>query len=147
MFVACRVESEEECKAAAAVLPQIIGNIQTAIGCATLRRANGIAVQAMAGDPVCQGDAIETAADGRIGIRFIDGTVFNLSGGTRVVLDEFVCDASGTPHSALFAVTRGTFAFIAARWQRPARSGSTRLLEAFAAGPMPAGSACCRSQH
>jgi VCBS repeat-containing protein len=115
MFVACRVESEDECKAAAAVLPQLIGNIQTAIGCATLRRASGIAVQAMAGDPVCQGDVIETAADGRIGIRFIDGTVFNLSGGTRVVLDEFICDASGTPHSALFAVTRGTFAFIAGK--------------------------------
>ena len=124
MFVACRVESEEECKAAAAVLPQIIGNIQTAIGCATLRRANGIAVQAMAGDPVCQGDVIETAADGRIGIRFIDGTVFNLSGGTRVVLDEFVCDASGTPHSALFAVTRGTFAFIAGQ---VAKTGSLRI--------------------
>src|SRR5882672_11019 len=124
MFVACRVESEDECKAAAAVLPHIIGNIQTATGCATLRRASGVAVQALAGDPVCQGDVIETAADGRIGIRFIDGIVFNMSGGTRVVLDEFVCDASGTPHSALFAVTRGTFAFIAGR---VAKTGSLRI--------------------
>ena len=124
MFVACRVESEEECKAAAAVLPQIIGNIQTAIGCATLGRASGIAVQAMAGDPVFQGDVIETATDGRIGIRFIDGTVFNLSGGTRVVLDEFACDARGIPHAALFAVTRGTFAFIAGE---VAKTGSLRI--------------------
>jgi len=121
MFFACHVESEDECKAAAAVLPQIIGNIQTAIGCATLKRASGIAVQAIAGDPVCQGDVIETAADARIGIRFIDGTVFNLSGGARMVLDEFVCDAGGTPHSALFAVTRGTFAFIAGQ---AAKTGS-----------------------
>ncbi|WP_334406816.1 VCBS domain-containing protein [Bradyrhizobium sp. AZCC 2289] len=96
-----------------ALLPQIIGHIQTAIGCGTLRRANGIAVQVMVGDPVCQGDVIETAADGRIGIRFIDGTVFNLSGGTRVALDEFVCDSSGSSHSALFAVSRGTFGFLA----------------------------------
>jgi len=124
MFVACRVESEEECKAAAAVLPQIIGNIQTAIGCATLGRASGIAVQAMAGDPVFQGDVIETATDGRIGIRFIDGTVFNLSSGTRVVLDEFACDARGIPHAALFAVTRGTFAFIAGE---VAKTGSLRI--------------------
>ena len=102
-------------KAVAALLPQVIGNIQTAIGCGTLRRASGIAVQVMVGDPVCQGDVIETAADGRIGIRFIDGTVFNLSRGTRVVLNEFVCDSNGTSHSALFAVTRGTFAFIAGR--------------------------------
>ena len=108
MFVASRVED----MAAAATFPQIIGHVQNAIGCAILTRACGIAVEVMAGDPVCLGDAIETAADGRIGIRFIDGTVFNLSGDARVVLDEFVCDADGTPHSALFAVTRGAFAFI-----------------------------------
>ena len=58
---------------------------------------------------------IETAADGRIGIRFIDGTVFNLSPGTRLALDDFVCDANGTSHSLLFGVTRGTFAFMAGR--------------------------------
>ena len=29
-----------------------------------------------------------------------------------MVLDEFVCDGNGTSHSALFGVTRGTFAFI-----------------------------------
>ena len=124
MFFACRVESEDECKAATAVLPQIIGNIQTAIGCAILRRANGTAVPAMAGDPVCQGDVIETAADGRIGIRFIDDTVFNLSGGTRVVLDEFICDAGGTAQSALIAVTKGVFAFIAGQ---VAKTGSLTI--------------------
>src|SRR6266567_5578439 len=113
MFVASRVEAGDECKAVVALLPQVIGNIQTAIGSGTLTRASGIAVQVEVGDSVCQGDVIETAADGRIGIRFIDGTVFNLSNRTRVVLSEFVCGSNGTPHSALFGVTRGTFAFIA----------------------------------
>jgi hypothetical protein len=55
---------------------------------------------------------IETAADGRIGIRFIDGTVFNLSGDTRVTISEF-SHSDSTSHSPLFEVTRGTFAFIA----------------------------------
>src|SRR5437773_12548370 len=87
MFTGSRVESGNV-KAVAASLPEVIGNIQTAIGRGTLTRASGIAVQVMVGDPVCQGDVIETAADGRIGIRFIDGTVFNLSRSTRVVLDE-----------------------------------------------------------
>ena len=54
-------------------------------------------------------------ADGRIAIHFIDGTAFSLSPGTRLTLDDFVCDASGTSHSALFGVTRGTFAFRAGR--------------------------------
>ncbi|WP_249779210.1 VCBS domain-containing protein [Bradyrhizobium sediminis] len=113
MFVVSYPESGEEGKAVVALLPQVIGNIQTAVGCGTLRRASSIAVQVMAGDPVCQGDVIETAAGGRIGIRFIDGTVFILSCSTRVVLNEFVCDSAGTLRSALFGVTRGAFAFIA----------------------------------
>src|SRR5713226_6152898 len=108
MLVASGVEYDGECKVAMALLPQIIGNIQTAIGCGTLRRAGGIAVQVMVGDPVCQGDVIETAADGQIGIRFIDGTVSNVSRGGCVELSEFVRDSDGTPHSAPFAVTKGT---------------------------------------
>ena len=103
--------------------PKVIGHIQTAIGSGTLTRAGGIAVQAV-GDPVCQGDVIETAADGRVGLRFIDGTGFKLSGSARMVLDEFVCDANGTSHSALFGVTRGTFAFIAGQ---VAKSGCLRI--------------------
>src|SRR6266478_8133899 len=110
MLVASRVEFGNE--GVLALLPQFTGYIQTAIGCGTLRRANGITVRVVVGDPVCQGDAIETAADGRIGIRFIDGTVFSLSGDTRVVISEF-CHSNSTSHSALFEVTRGTFAFIA----------------------------------
>jgi hypothetical protein len=94
-------------------LPQVIGSVQTAIGCVTITRASGIAVLATDGDPVCQDDVIETAADGRIGIRFIDGTVFTLSRDTRVALSEFARNANGTLRSALLAVTRGTFAFFA----------------------------------
>ena len=44
MSVAFRVKSGDDSKAVAALLPQIIGNIQTATGCGTLRRAIGIAV-------------------------------------------------------------------------------------------------------
>jgi VCBS repeat-containing protein len=115
MFVASRVESGDGDRAVVALFPQSIGDIQTAIGCGTIRRAGGIAVQVTVGDAVFQGDVIETAADGRIGIRFIDGTVFNLSGGTCVALNEFVCDGNGTSQSILFGVTRGIFAFIAGK--------------------------------
>jgi hypothetical protein len=103
---------------------KIIGHVQTAIGSGTLTRACGIPVEAKVGDPVCQGDVIETAADGRIGLRFIDGTAFNLSPGARMVLHEFVCDSNGTPHSALFGVTRGTFDFIVGQ---VAKTGCLRI--------------------
>ena len=90
---------------------QVIGNIQTVIGSGTLTRGSGAVVQIKAGDPVCQGDVIETAADGQIAIHFIDDTVFNLSSNSRVVLSEFVCDCNGTLNSGLFDVARGSFAF------------------------------------
>ena len=108
----------------AALLPQVIGHIQTVIGSGTLARACGIAGEVKVGDPVCQGDVIETAADGRAGIRFIDGTTFNLSGGARMVLDEFVCDANGTSHSAVFGVSRGTFSFVVGQ---VAKTGCLRI--------------------
>jgi VCBS repeat-containing protein len=119
MLVASGVEFGDACMAARGQLPQAIGNIQTAIGCGTIRGASGIAVQVMVGDPVCLGDVIETAADGLIEIRFVDGTVFNLSRDARVVLSEFARGSDGTLQSALFAVTRGTFAFIAGRLAKP----------------------------
>jgi FecR protein/Bacterial Ig-like domain (group 3) len=113
MSVASGVEFGDLCMATLGQLPQVIGGVQTAIGCATITRTSGIAVQVMDGDPVCQGDVIETAADGRVEIRFIDGTVFTLSRDTRVVLSEFARNSNGTLRSALLAVTRGTFAFFA----------------------------------
>src|ERR1700722_4284550 len=113
MSVASGVEFGDACMAALGQLPDVIGNIETVIGCGTVIRANGIAVQVMVGDAVCQGDCIEAAADGLIKIRFIDGTVFTLSRDTRMVLSEFARDSDGALRSALLAVTRGTFAFIA----------------------------------
>ena len=124
MLVESRVKFGGDGKAVVALPAQVIGNIQTAAGYGTLRRADGTAAQAIVGDPVCQGDVIETAADGRIGIRFIDGTVFNLSCSTCVVLNEFVCDSTGTSHSVLFGVAKGAFAFIAGRL---ARTGGLRV--------------------
>jgi VCBS repeat-containing protein len=111
MFVASHSASGDQ--AIAAVLPPIIGNIHAAIGCGTLTRASGVAVQVMVGDPVCQGDVIETAADGQIAISLIDGTQFVLSHDTRVVLDGLVDDPDGVSQSALFAVDVGSFAFVA----------------------------------
>ena len=112
MSVASGVEFGDARMPALGQLPQVIGNIQTAIGGGAIGRASGIAVQVMVGDPVCQGDVIETAADGLIQIRFIDGIVFTLSRDTCVVLSEFAQDSDGALRSALFSVTRGTFAFI-----------------------------------
>ena len=113
----------------AAIQRQAIGKIQTVIGSVTVIRAGGVVVQVDAGDPVYQGDTIETGADGAVGMTFADGTAFNLSSNARMVLNEFVRDRNGNSNSTLFSLLQGAFAFIAGKAARPAASKSIRLLE------------------
>ncbi|MET4040668.1 VCBS domain-containing protein [Bradyrhizobium sp. RT6a] len=122
MSVAAGIQVGNE--AAIALSVPIIGHIHTVIGCGTLRRASGVATQAVAGAPVDRADVIETGADGQITIRFIDGTLFNLACGTHVALSEFVFEAEGISHSALLDVSRGSFGFVPGRL---AEAGSLRL--------------------
>ena len=90
-----------------------IGQIQTASGSVTVTRPDGIGFAVKPGDLVYQGQVIETAADGAVGITFKDGTTFKLSDSARMALDEFACDPKGGAKSAHFSLARGTFAFIA----------------------------------
>lgn len=113
MLVASGVELSDE---AVAIPPhQIIGIVQTAIGRTTLTRDNSAAIQVSVGAPVCHGDTIETAADGQIGILLVDGTVFNLAGGARIEVSDFVYDPNDTVRAIVLAVTRGSFSFAAGR--------------------------------
>ena len=98
-----------------------IGKIEAVVGSCTLTRACNGPVQIKSGDPVCQGDVIETAAGGKVCIRFVDGTEFNLSDRARMVLTEFAGDAASP--SALFDITNGTFAFIAGEMVKAGRLG------------------------
>ena len=90
---------------------QAIGNITAVVGSAFLNQVSGAVVQIKIGDPVCQGDVIETAANSQVGIYFIDGTAFNLSGDSRMAVNEFACDLNQILLSAQLGITRGKFAF------------------------------------
>lgn len=93
--------------------PRVIGTVQTAIGCGTIARARGIAVQVVAGDPVRRGDVIEVATGGQVEIRLIDGTLLRLPPGTRLELGDFAQDPGGGP--GLFAKARSFFRIIGSR--------------------------------
>jgi hypothetical protein len=97
---------------------EAIGKIGTAIGSVTIMRADGVLVRPSVGALVYQGDTIETGADGAVGITFIDGTVFNLSATSRLVLNEFSCERTGAPNSALFSLVQGAFSFVAGKIAR-----------------------------
>ncbi|MGB6350810.1 MAG: hypothetical protein WBG10_12370, partial [Pseudolabrys sp.] len=94
-----------------------VGKVETLIGSCTITRSDGVAVQTAAGDPLFQGDIIETAAGGRAGIRFIDGTAFNLSDSARMLLRGFGGDGVSAP----FDVTRGTFSFVSGEMAKAGR--------------------------
>src|SRR5262245_38408053 len=95
-----------------------IGELETAIGSVTILRADGVLVRPSVGDFVYQGDTIETGADGAVGITFNDGTAFNLSATSRLVLNEFSCERTGAPNSALFSLIQGAFSFVAGKIAR-----------------------------
>ena len=105
----------------AAASALVVGQIESVVGVCSLTRPGGDPFQVKHGDPVCRGDILETTAGGKIGIRFIDGTAFNLSDSARVVVKEFGFD--GAEPSALFDISRGTFAFIAGEMAKRGRLG------------------------
>ena len=113
----------------AAAPREAIGKIGTAIGSVTIMRADGVLVRPSVGALVYQGDTIETGTDGAVGITFIDGTVFNLSATSRLVLNEFSCERTGTPNSALFSLVQGAFSFVAGKI---ARTGGLNIDTPFA---------------
>jgi len=97
-----------------------VGRIESVVGACTLVRPGELPVEIKIGDPLCQDHIIETSAGGRVGIRFIDGTVFNLSDRARLAVKEFTTGASP---NALFDVSNGTFAFIAGQMAKAGHLG------------------------
>ncbi|WP_143201671.1 DUF5801 repeats-in-toxin domain-containing protein [Bradyrhizobium sp. NAS96.2] len=93
----------------------MIGVVDTVIGCGTIVRARDVALSVVAGDPVCQGDVIEVAADGRVEIRLIDGAMLHLPAGTRLALGDLTENSVGGLRPGLFATARSIFRLIGRR--------------------------------
>lgn len=101
-----------------------IGKVMTAQGGVTVEHVNAVVVQAAlnnqpgqakVGDPIYRGDIVATAADGKVGIVFADGTAFDLSSNARMAMTEFVYDPNSTSNSTLLSLTKGTFTFVAGK--------------------------------
>ncbi|WP_461356456.1 DUF5801 repeats-in-toxin domain-containing protein [Bradyrhizobium sp. USDA 4454] len=97
----------------------MVGIVDTVIGRGTIMRARDIALSAVAGDPVCQGDIIEVAAGGRVEIRLNDGAMLDLPAGSRLELGDFAQGSGSSSHRGLFAKTRSIFRLIGSRLAGP----------------------------
>jgi hypothetical protein len=89
-----------------------IGQVETLTGSATATRATGETVTLTVGDPVFQGDVVETGSGADLGITLVDGTVFSISANARMILDQLIYDPDGANNSMLLNLVQGTFVFI-----------------------------------
>jgi Ca2+-binding RTX toxin-like protein len=100
---------------------QLIGAVNTVEGGVFATRADGTRTELNEGDPVYQGDVLETDDEGAISLTFVDSTEFALDQGTRLVLVEMVFDAQTGEGSSSFTVVQGIFTFVSGQ---VAKSGS-----------------------
>jgi FecR-like protein len=90
-----------------------IGNVATLTGTATVIR-NKDSLPLKLKDDILLNDVLVTAANSTLGVTFNDTTTFNLTANARITVDNYIYEDSGKNNSALFDVSRGTVAFVAA---------------------------------
>jgi hypothetical protein len=81
-------------------------------------------VSPKAGDFVYRRDVIQTGPDGKVNLAFADGTAFNVSGNSRMELNEFVYNPNSKSNSSFFSLVKGTFTFVAGK---VAKTGSMKV--------------------
>ncbi len=99
-------------QAAATAIGEPIGQVESIGGTVTATRTDGTQAQLDVGDPVYEGDIVESASDGGIGIIFADETSFSLGPSGRMVLDEMVYDPGTQDGSFAISILQGVFTFV-----------------------------------
>ena len=92
---------------------QAIGKVESSSGSASAVRSDGTTVTLKAGDPVFQGDVVLTGPGSKLGISFVDGTIFSLTANARMVLNSLIYNPEGSDNSMLFSLVEGSFVFAA----------------------------------
>ena len=89
-----------------------IGEVSSIKGTAKATRLDGNIFTLSEGDPIFQGDLIETEGSGSVGLVFLDKTTMSLSDGGKMVLDELVYDPSTGDGSMAIDMLEGAFSFV-----------------------------------
>jgi hypothetical protein len=90
-----------------------IGNVATLTGTATVvRNKNSLPLKLK--DDIYLNDELQTSAASALGVTFNDATTFNLTANAKITVDSYVYEDGGKQNAALFDITRGTVAFVAA---------------------------------
>ena len=89
-----------------------IGRVVTVEGSVSATRADGTQVTLTTDSPVFQGDVIETASDGAVGLVFNDDTTFSLGESARMVLDKLIYNPDTGVGESTFSIIQGAFVFV-----------------------------------
>jgi hypothetical protein len=107
-----RLAPGQYAQAAPAGSAEPIGQVDNVDGTVTAIHADGTRVALKIGDPVFQGDVLETADHGGIGIVLADETTFSMAENGRAVLDEVVYDSGTQDGNIGVSVLTGVFTFV-----------------------------------
>ncbi|SFM94861.1 FecR family protein [Formivibrio citricus] len=91
--------------------PEMIGHVRTLQGNASIIRG-GVALPAVVGAGVKQGDLIRTDKLGAVGIVLIDDTTISLGSGSELLLSQYNFDPKGGKFSLVMRMVKGTFSFL-----------------------------------
>ncbi|MDP6263453.1 MAG: FecR domain-containing protein, partial [Rhodospirillales bacterium] len=104
---------------------EAIGSVEATDGSVEVVRPDGTRLALTEGDPLFQGDTIETGPGAAIGVIFLDDTTFSLGAEGQVVLDEMIYDP-GTETGVFHAnMVRGVFSFVSGQIAKTAPEGMT----------------------
>ncbi len=100
-----------------------VGNVATLTGSATVTRHNA-ATPLNLKDDIFPNDILKTSANSTLGVTFTDATTFNLTANAQITVDSYLYEEGGKQNGALFDITQGTVAFVAAA---VARTGDMKI--------------------
>ncbi|WP_158498850.1 FecR domain-containing protein [Magnetospira sp. QH-2] len=95
-----------------ASLGEPIGQVDTVDGSVTVTHADGSTSELSKGDPVFEGDILQTGDGSGVGVVLADSSVFSLGESGRMVLDEMVYDPGAEEGAASFALLTGAATFV-----------------------------------
>jgi len=91
---------------------EAVGSVENVAGTVWATRLDGSRVELAVGDPVYQGDILESGEDGAVGILLADETTFSMAESGRMVVDEMIYDPVAQEGSVSLSVIEGVFTFV-----------------------------------
>ena len=102
----------EIAQAAPPAAAESVGRVDTLEGSVEVTRADGTKVTLSQGDPIFEGDVIETGANGSVSMVMADDTVFSLDHNGTMNMDEVVYDPASQSGQMGVTVVKGVLSFV-----------------------------------